>query len=307
MKQDRFGGELVSETLGDVLKRARMEKGLTLDEIQEMTKIRKRYLQAIEAGNFSDLPGSFYVRAFIKSYAEAVQLNPNELLQLYKNSLPSDQTAQPIVEPVKRKRRYNENSDKITKWASLFFLICFVLLISSIIYYFIYNKDHSSDSNYLDDTPLTERMADLTAEEIGSEKPPLNEPPPSQNESEHEPEKVEPEQPEPSVNFVNTDRETYIYNVTNTDALEVEMVVTGDRCWVQVKKDNNQGEDIEGKMYYKDEVQVWEADHSLWIRLGAPRTVAITVNGHELEEFESSSPVNLQLNLVQFQSEQSSE
>ncbi|ODS49649.1 MAG: hypothetical protein A8274_1386, partial [Halanaerobium sp. 4-GBenrich] len=41
--------------LGTLLKKARQEKGLTLDDIQERTKIRKKYLEAIEANNFDIL------------------------------------------------------------------------------------------------------------------------------------------------------------------------------------------------------------------------------------------------------------
>lgn len=64
--------------LGQQLREARLQKGMSLDDVQEMTKIRKRYLEAIEAGDYKVLPGSFYVRAFIKTYAETVGLNPDE-------------------------------------------------------------------------------------------------------------------------------------------------------------------------------------------------------------------------------------
>lgn len=67
--------------LGQQLKEARLQKGLSLDDVQEMTKIRKRYLEAIETGDYKVLPGSFYVRAFIKTYAETVGLNPDEILK----------------------------------------------------------------------------------------------------------------------------------------------------------------------------------------------------------------------------------
>lgn len=63
--------------LGQQLREARLQKGMSLDDVQEMTKIRKRYLEAIEAGDYKVLPGSFYVRAFIKTYAETVGLNPD--------------------------------------------------------------------------------------------------------------------------------------------------------------------------------------------------------------------------------------
>ena len=69
--------------LGARLKEARLQKGYSLDDLQEITKIQKRYLVGIEEGNYASMPGSFYVRAFIKQYAEAVGLNPNEILQQY--------------------------------------------------------------------------------------------------------------------------------------------------------------------------------------------------------------------------------
>ena len=58
--------------LGKILKEAREAKGLSLDDLQQITKIQKRYLIGIEEGNYDMMPGKFYVRAFIKQYAEAV-------------------------------------------------------------------------------------------------------------------------------------------------------------------------------------------------------------------------------------------
>jgi len=75
----------VSE-LGLVLQKAREEKGISLDEIQRITKIQRRYLEAIERGHFHVLPGHFYARAFIKSYAEAVGLDPAYVLDHFQTS-----------------------------------------------------------------------------------------------------------------------------------------------------------------------------------------------------------------------------
>ncbi len=75
--------------LGTQLKEARLSKGYSLDDLQEITKIQKRYLVGIEEGNYSIMPGTFYVRAFIKQYAEAVGLKSEELLEQYKNEVPN--------------------------------------------------------------------------------------------------------------------------------------------------------------------------------------------------------------------------
>ncbi|MGR8824113.1 helix-turn-helix domain-containing protein [Leuconostoc mesenteroides] len=72
--------ETLTNQIGEQLKAARLEKQLSLDDIQEITKIQRRYLSAIEENNLSVLPGDFYVRAFIRQYALAVELHPDELL-----------------------------------------------------------------------------------------------------------------------------------------------------------------------------------------------------------------------------------
>ncbi len=61
--------------LGERLKEARTAKGYSLDDLQSITKIQKRYLSGIENEDYSMMPGAFYVRAFIKQYSEAVGLD----------------------------------------------------------------------------------------------------------------------------------------------------------------------------------------------------------------------------------------
>lgn len=74
--------------IGRKLRDARVAKGLTLDDLQQTTKIQKRFLIAIEDENFDELPGDFYVRAFIKQYAETVGLDGEALLQEFNEQLP---------------------------------------------------------------------------------------------------------------------------------------------------------------------------------------------------------------------------
>ncbi|MFB9770172.1 helix-turn-helix domain-containing protein [Lactiplantibacillus modestisalitolerans] len=76
-------------TIGARLKAARTAKGLTIDDLQQITKIQKRYLIAIEDEQFDKLPGDFYVRAFVKQYADTVDLDGNELLETYRDQLPT--------------------------------------------------------------------------------------------------------------------------------------------------------------------------------------------------------------------------
>lgn len=79
--------------IGQKLRAAREAKGLTLDDLQQATKIQKRYLIAIEDEKFDELPGDFYVRAFVKQYADTVGLDGAALLKDYDEDLPETKTA----------------------------------------------------------------------------------------------------------------------------------------------------------------------------------------------------------------------
>lgn len=64
------------------LKSQRESQNITLEQIHTKTRIDKKFLVAIEEGNFSVMP-EVYTRAFIKEYAQAVGLNPNEVIEKY--------------------------------------------------------------------------------------------------------------------------------------------------------------------------------------------------------------------------------
>ncbi|MCV3314468.1 helix-turn-helix domain-containing protein [Pediococcus ethanolidurans] len=72
--------ERQNKEIGKRLQEARLDQGLTIDYIQEKTKIQKRYLMAIEAGQMNDLPGDYYVKSFVSQYAAVVGLDSHKLL-----------------------------------------------------------------------------------------------------------------------------------------------------------------------------------------------------------------------------------
>ncbi|MGM0218884.1 helix-turn-helix domain-containing protein [Enterococcus sp. AZ126] len=74
---------MASVNIGKKLRDARLQQNMSLDELQQITKTQKRYLIAIEENDFDSMPGTFYVRAFIRQYANAVGLDGNELVAIY--------------------------------------------------------------------------------------------------------------------------------------------------------------------------------------------------------------------------------
>lgn len=74
--------------IGDRLRNARQALGLSLEEIESATRIRRAYLEALEREAFGDLPNPAYIRGFLRSYAAYLGIPPDELLGLYPTSGP---------------------------------------------------------------------------------------------------------------------------------------------------------------------------------------------------------------------------
>ncbi len=72
------------EEIGRRLKAARMAKGLTLEEVEEETRIRRKYLEALETGRTDLIPGEVYVKGFLRSYGNFLGLDGDALVEEYK-------------------------------------------------------------------------------------------------------------------------------------------------------------------------------------------------------------------------------
>lgn len=73
----------MSITLGEKLRAARAERGISISEVAEQTRISPLYLEAIDADNYKSLPGGIFNKGFIRSYAKYVGVDEQEALQDY--------------------------------------------------------------------------------------------------------------------------------------------------------------------------------------------------------------------------------
>jgi cytoskeletal protein RodZ len=70
--------------LGEVLRTAREGKGVDLARVERDTKIRERYLSALERGEYRELPGAVYTKGFLRNYGAYLGLDPEYLIDLYR-------------------------------------------------------------------------------------------------------------------------------------------------------------------------------------------------------------------------------
>ena len=71
-------------TTGEILKKARIEKGLEFDEIEKVLKIRKKFLIALEDNDWDKLPSLPYIKGFIKNYSSLLGLKPEEMVAIFR-------------------------------------------------------------------------------------------------------------------------------------------------------------------------------------------------------------------------------
>ena len=79
---------LTMNHIGSQLRQAREARGLSLEQIQRATRIKRVFLEAIEADRLEDLPGPVQARGFVRSYASHVGLDPETLLVQVDGALP---------------------------------------------------------------------------------------------------------------------------------------------------------------------------------------------------------------------------
>src|SRR5437879_9033905 len=86
-------------SLPDRLASARERKGVDLTRAERDTKIRARYLSALERGDYRELPGSVYTKGFLRNYAIYLGLDPEDILRQWRHERGDQATPEPVIVP----------------------------------------------------------------------------------------------------------------------------------------------------------------------------------------------------------------
>ena len=140
------------KTIGEVLRLARINQGLSLDELQKKTEIQLEMLEAMEADDFDQLPGPFYTRSFLRKYAWAVELDERIVLDAYDSESMITYEEVDVDEDELTGRRRSSKKNK-TSFLPLFYFILFALSIVIFVTYYVWSyiqtqPERSSSSSY---------------------------------------------------------------------------------------------------------------------------------------------------------------
>lgn len=276
---------LVVTELRQKLKDARGTKGLSIDQLHEITKIQKRHLVAIEEGNYDVLPGAFYARAFIKQYADAVGLNGEELLVEYQSTIP--QSEKRDVPQVSTGQKTQETMQKSSSWPIADhmpkILVALLVIAFGVVIWFVFQaltgkgdeKVPNSQSEKIEVKKAENSPLDTKKEEVKAEEPKKEEP------KKEEPKKEEqPAQPtgQQEVKVVGTTGIVSTLEIHNNKTLELEISSKG-ASYVDVKDDA--GNEILNTTVQEGQVEKHDVSTVKEVRLniGNATNVEVKLNG----------------------------
>jgi cytoskeleton protein RodZ len=117
---------------GDALRHARANKGVTLTEAERAIRIPRKYLRALEDEDFLSLPEGVYSRGIVRNYAQYLNLDPDDAISYFEDlrgGISSGFKVVPAVKPL----------EMPSHWAPNFALIAFVVVISAVLFAWLYS------------------------------------------------------------------------------------------------------------------------------------------------------------------------
>ncbi|WP_462406495.1 helix-turn-helix domain-containing protein [Gracilibacillus sp. Marseille-QA3620] len=291
--------------LGKILKEAREAKGLSLDDLQQITKIQKRYLVGIEEGNYDMMPGKFYVRAFIKQYAEAVGLDAEQLFAEHQTDIPKAVQQEEVPQNLSRVQSKKSTSIAVqdSKWVDLLpkILIAVVLIaVAAVIYYFvakaISNNDGSETPNESNQQVQVEQGKNNApdTEEKATEETTEDEKPAKEDEADSEDDK-ENEAAAGELKLASSSGNSSTYELSNADEFKVSVKSTGE-TWVTVRDSN--GKTLFNNMITADNPQEFDQtdDTKITLNIGRSTDTEVYVNDEKVDYASDSIVQNITIN-----------
>jgi len=255
------------KTIGEVLRLARTNQGLTLEELHKKTEIQLDMLEAMEADDFDQLPSPFYTRSFLRKYAWAVELDERIVLDAYDSGSMITYEEVDVDEEELTGRRRSSKKNK-TSFLPLFYFILFALSIVIFVTYYVWNylqtqPEGSSASSY-SVVQATSSSNSVTPSSTSSSS--------SSNYS----------NTEPAITVSGEGNRVEVAYKTSKETAKLQLSVSDARSWVSVSES-----ELEGGVTLSPDNKSAETTVStknpVTITLGVVKGVALTVDNQTVD------------------------
>lgn len=261
------------DEIAQKLRAGRKEKGLSLEEIQKATKVRMKYLKALEEGDTDSLPPGVYARGIIRSYCQEIDIDSRPLLKLYDEWKQEDEREKSLTRKLSRTpgsgniTLRNAGAARAWRGIRIALILLLVVAVGVGVYYLLQGPMWA-------ELPFAENDEGESVPPDEPEEPEEDDQPGEEPDVEEEP---APEEPSPATVTVEQgpgDREV-TYAVSGADEVQVD-ISTNEPCWVRVTIG---GEIVHEETVPADQTRRWTTAERMVIRIGNPAGVEMVING----------------------------
>ena len=122
---------------GERLKEARLEKKLSLEEVSKTTKIKSKFLELIERGEYNKLPSVSYASGFVRNYARFLELPEKEILALFRREFDGEKAYKVLPKGLEAKEEFPLSRLKF-KYTLILAILAFLFFFGFIAYQYRY-------------------------------------------------------------------------------------------------------------------------------------------------------------------------
>jgi len=278
-------------TIGKILREERKKRGLTREEVYVATKISIMNIEAIEKGDFESLPHPVYTRAFIKRYAEFLEIDPSPLLEAYQ-----EYYGEGLSPQIKKEVPFTEEKEGRKIWL---IIILFLVLIGITGAFFKLQKQKTMEGkekrgSILREVPETSEMGtngsqgnasiknttmlsqrENVSNASSATKVPLVSSPPPPQEAQNATTNGSISSPPPTT-FTNATASKKAQNATSSKQTHIVKVVAKDMCWMRGVMDQNSTREV---LLKKGQSITFTFHNNMVLKLGNAGGVEVFVDG----------------------------
>jgi cytoskeletal protein RodZ len=259
--------------IGNTLREARIRRGLTLVDVENVTKIRSKYLEALEENDFEVLPGSTVVKAFLRSYAIVLKLDPELLLHEYHSLYEShrDEIGAPFRTEIAQQRRSATSAERKkkrvrrTQRGYVGAALIAIAIIIVLVYFSARGGDKGAVVLGASNIPTTTSSMSTTTTAVDSST--------TSGDSAGSTTSI-------SADTVTTAGQNVTMVLTvHQDTNATSVTDKPSTCWMVVREDSETGAELYAGTLSAGGQQTFDTAKQYWVRAGAPQNLSVSING----------------------------
>lgn len=251
--------------LGDTLREARVRRGLTIKDVEDDLKIRSKYLQALEQDDYEVIPGSTFVRAFMRTYATYLGLDAERLMEEYLSQHEPRTREQP---PLRLSRTTSTRGRERGRRRQPNYVVVGVVAVAIIVVLAMVFRSRVDEAAVLDPLAITTTTATTPEQGTSTTAP------------------AQGATTTTTARSAGTSADGTTTTVATADAggpLKLVIRASGSRCFVTVREESPTGKTLFSGTLEKGEELSYSYAGQYYLNIGAPSAVQLLVDGQPVE------------------------